>query len=525
MIAVKAHPHRRSPGLVLKAGAAIFAAFVGLLLVVAAIRSTAAQASREADPGRLYATRFSAGVSGLSANYANCRFGVGGNVNGYDVAALNVGWHMDWSAQISPTHPNGADYLQMVRLKPELAGYSFTPPTGTLQIIAAANPGAIWLIGNEPDSPWQDKLWPEEYARAYHHLHNLIKQTDPSARIGVGGIVQPTPLRFQYLDRFLAAYQQFYGQRPPADLWNIHSYILREIDASDPDAYPNGAQYAVWGAYIPPGITATRGVLYTYSDMFSTAIFQQRLLGFRTWLRDRGYRDTPLYITEYGELFPYPPYVSAHYYDEYGVPVAEGRVAAFMTSTFDILLDLTDPATGYPADANRLVQRWLWYSVSDTGFGGPLFDPNTQRRPLGDAFSSYTHAISPSVDLLAVRVVADPPVMADTGRLQRTTLKATVSNIGNISITAPITVAFYSGRPPTGTLIRSMRVITSGLAGCAEVAEVRATWSNLGAGAHPMYIEVDPGRTISETSRANNQAVGMFLVARYQFSLPLVRKN
>ncbi len=103
-----------------------------------------------------------------------------------------------------------------------------------------ANPGATWLIGNEPDSPVQDNLLPELYARAYHHLYTLIKSYDATARIGAGGIVQPTPLRFQYLDRVLAAYRAYYHQTLPADLWNIHSYILREITADDPLAISDG---------------------------------------------------------------------------------------------------------------------------------------------------------------------------------------------------------------------------------------------------------------------------------------------
>ncbi len=509
-----------------RASVVVLIVLVCLLLIGGTIYSTAAQGSKEPKPIRPHAETLAADVGEQMTNYPNCRFGVGGNVNGYDVTALNVGWYLDWSTQLSPMHPNGAAYLQVVRLQPDLyGGYTFTPTTATLQLIMDRNPGTTWLIGNEPDSPFQDRLVPEHYARAYHHLYYLIKQQNLSARVGVGGIVQPTPLRLQYLDRIRDQYEQLYDERLPTDFWNVHSFILREIDASDPEALPNGP-YAVWGAYIPPGITATRGLLYTYADMFSAAVFRQRLLDFRVWMRDRGERDKPLYITEYGELFPYPPYIEPPpYQDENGEYITEARAAAFMTGTFDVLLNLADAAVGYPADENRLVQRWLWYSVSDTNFGGPLFDPDTHaRRPLGDVFYSYTHAISPSVDLLAVRVVADPPVISDTGQPQTTTLKATLSNIGNISIAQPISVAFYSGHPPTGTLIGA-QAITSVLDGCAQTAETNVTWSNLGAGAHAMYVVVDPNDEIAETNSLNNQLVGMFLVARQRAYLPVVSNN
>jgi hypothetical protein len=461
-----------------------------------------------------------------TASYPNCRFGVGGSVSGFDVAALNVGWHLSFGTQSSPPHPAGAEYVQVIRLGQIPGGFTFSPVTDTLYSIMDQNPGAMWLIGNEPDSPYQDDLTPEVYARAYHHLFYLIKQHDPSAQVGMAGIVQPTPLRFQYLDRVWSAYQQYYSERLPTDLWNTHSYILREIDPTDPEAYPNGP-YSVWGAFIPPGMAATRGILYSMVDMFSLDIFRQRLLDLRQWLANHGERNKPLYITEYGELWPYPPYTpeSAFYFDENGDPITEERVARFMTGTFDILMTLTDPNLGYPADANRLVQRWLWYSVADAWFGGPLFDPATQqRRPLGDAFYTFTHSISPSVDLLALSVTADTALVDVITQVQTVTLKAALSNSGNISVTPPVTVAFYAGFPPTGTLIAAATVGGLGLNGCGATTSVSVQWPDRAVGAHPMYMQIDPDGSIAEASRANNIVMGSVrvLFAPYDVYLQLV---
>jgi hypothetical protein len=511
----------------------VIVAALGLVLLIGTlIQSASAQTGLPkflSAPFRHEALRETSGISTaiVVANYPNCRFSVGGTISGYAVSTLNIGWYMDWSTNVNPVRPNGAEYIQLVDLKPGPGvGYIYTPPISTIYSIVDQNPGAVWLIGNEPDSPLstQDHLLPETYARAYHDLYTLIKQRDPSARIGAGSIVQPTPLRLQYLDRVLSTYQQLYGESLPADLWSVHSYILREIDPSDPEAMPNGL-YEVWGAYIPPGITATRGELYTYSQMFDVAIFRQRLIDFRAWLRDRGYRDVPLYITEYGTLFPYPPYINDDpYVDELGVPMDEARTAAFMTSTFNVLLNLSDAAIGYPADANRLVQRWLWYSVSDPTYGGLLFDPNSHaRRPLGDAYANYTQAITPSVDLLAVRVVAEPAAIWYEGVPVTATLKAQISNVGNISITQPITIGFYAGQPPSGTLLES-KVITSSLAGCAATREVSVTWPNLSAGTHPVYVQIDPDNAIGEANESNNIVGGFTLVATHQVYLPLISR-
>jgi hypothetical protein len=62
-----------------------------------------------------------------------------------------------------------------------------------------------------------------------------------------------------------------------------------------------------------------------------------------------------------------------------------------MYATFDFFITSKDPDLGYPADDNRLVQRWLWYSLSDTVYPtGNLFDAATgQITPLGLAYGSY----------------------------------------------------------------------------------------------------------------------------------------
>ena len=509
--------------LCLRISASALLALIGLALVSTVM-------TPRVEGRRLHEPLSDSPVSLSGAAYPNCRFGVGGSTQAYSVTALNIGWSMDWLTQLNPPQPNGAEYFQVVRIKPAAGGsYVFTPPTATLQAIIDQNPGATWLIGNEPDSPAQDKLRPELYAQAYHQLYYLIKQRDASAQVAAGNIVQPTPLRMLYLDRVLSYYQRAYGERLPADMWSVHSYILRELDPADPEAVPNGP-LEVWGAYIPPGITATRGMLYTYSQMFDPAIFRQRLLDFRAWMRDRGYGDKPLYITEFGTLFPYIPYNADeagpfNFVDEYGVEMDEARSATFMTKTFNVLRQLTDATVGFAPDADRVVQRWLWYSVSDVSFGGPLFDPTTYvRRPLGDVFANYTSAIARETDLVAVSVKAESQSPVISGERHTVTLKAIIANSGNVSVTPPITVAFYAGHPLTGTLIDS-RVMTFPLNGCGTTAEVSATWTNLVTGVYPIYVTVKGAGFISETTLANNVVTGQVVLVPPQLYLPVILKT
>ncbi len=282
------------------------------------------------------------------------RWGVGvalGPISRYDVEPLQLGWYLDWGARPDSARPGGAEYAQMVRLK----GGVLRPDAGALAEIARANPGSLWLIGNEPDVRWQDNVEPAAHARLYHQAYSAIKAADPAAQVAIGGVTQPTPLRLRYLERVLAAYEEQFGAQIPVDVWHVHAFILREERGS-------------WGVDIPPGLTEDEGMLYEVDDGDDMEIFRRQIVDFRRWMAERGFRDRPLIVTEYGILMP----------EEYGFPPE--RVVGFLADTFDFFLTARDPALGCPADDDRLVQRWCWFSL-DAPDGeyptGRLFDPQT----------------------------------------------------------------------------------------------------------------------------------------------------
>jgi hypothetical protein len=96
-------------------------------------------------------------------------------------------------------------------------------------------------------------------------------------------------------------------------------------------------------------------------------------------MAERGLRDKPLIVTEFSVLMP----------PEYGFPFE--RVRDFMLASIEFLMTATDDQVGHPADGNRLVQRWSWYSIADDVYTtGNLFDPGTgEITPLGNAFAEY----------------------------------------------------------------------------------------------------------------------------------------
>ena len=338
---------------------------------------------------------------------------VGGEVRNalitdYDVGGLHIGWYSDWWSSPHPLRPGGIRYAQLIQVR--ASAY----PTNTkalTETIDADTRGSLWIVGNEPECPvGQGSRSAGEYASIYHDVCTLIKQLDPTAWVAIGGVVEPTPLRLQWLDAVLAEYQRLYGEPMPVDVWNIHVQVLQELPGS-------------WGAGIPVGLAAQSGVTYTLRDNANSVLFCELVLGFRQWMKERGFQDRPLIISEYGVLMP------STYLVESGSE-AEGnrKLIGFMQDTFSFLVNARDPGLGYAADEGRLVQQWLWYSLNDQpydlntgrGFNGSLFsyrDP-TSITPFGVALRSY------------MRLLLGPKVLLPVIRAARTVQQAAPTRSG-----------------------------------------------------------------------------------------------
>ncbi len=338
----------------------------------------------------------------------------GDPLTNYDVAQLDAGWYSDWGTSLNPAHPGSLTYVQLVRFKAnsgarcsnlhtDPAQVTVSPSKAVIAQIAAEHPGSLWMMSNEPDSCYQgNPVLPNVYAHVYHEFYYYIKGLDPTALIANGGIVQPTPCRMAYLDIVWDTYQQAYGETMPVDVWNIHAFILREVHDS-------------WGASTPPGVPTSCGIDYPLRDGDDIDVLRDNLIAFRQWMKDKGEQDKPLIISEYGVLWPeYYPNTQTPFPDEDGLTFSPARVSHFMTQTFDLFLDETFPAVGYPQDDYRLVQAWAWYSLSeDQQYNGYLFcnqglwPPTCQQAgsgqisPMGQTFADYVAALAdtPYADL------------------------------------------------------------------------------------------------------------------------------
>jgi hypothetical protein len=350
-----------------------------------------------------------------------------GSINQYPpIGQLRAGWYVNFRVQATPARPQMMEYVQTVRIHQltqcledsgdylrdrtacpyvqKNGNYTYTlesPDTrADIVSIAQANPGTLWLIGNEMDrydcggvNPYnpemvgdpktchQDEMLPELYAQAYHEFYYLIKGADPTAQVAIGGIIQATPSRLEYLTKAWNEYYVRYGTNMPVDVWNVHNFIFKE-------------RCDDFGADIPPGCTnavCTKneageicyGTIYSDNKHNSLQVFDQQIRAFRQWMKARGQQNKPLIVSEYGIV----------YYHVQGME-DPNVVESFMLATFDYFMNTKDCSLGYPADECRLVQRWAWYSLDDNdpdiNAYSYLINPDTlQMTSLGEAFANY----------------------------------------------------------------------------------------------------------------------------------------
>lgn len=467
-------------------------------------------------------------AEGLAQNAPLCRFGVNsahsGNekISDFDIASLRIGWYIDYTATANPIRPNGINYSPMIRLMQinplstmGVLTYTYSPSGQALLDAISSNPGADWMIGNEPDRRYfQDDMLPSLYATAFHELSLLIKSKDPTAKLFAGSIVQATPVRLKYLDLVLRSYWQQYGTTMPVDGWSIHNFILNEVSCA---YYPN--TQICWGAEIPPGVDDAKGLEITVNDNDRFDLFVEQIVRFRQWMASRGYRNTPLYLSEYGILMP----------QEYGFP--NSRVNQFMTKTFDFLLSTKNAATGYLPDGNRLVQRLSWYSTNDNkNFNGWLFEKGTQDSSyhlsaMGQNYVNYTQQITTTEDIIPLAISISPSApLSGTGPVTFT-IAAKIANSGNNLAATTINVRFFDADPAKGGHQIGADQSVS-LSGCGETTTASVIWKNVAEKSYTVFVQIDPENLIAEGNQGeqNNLIQQTIFFATDSVYLPIISR-
>jgi hypothetical protein len=520
-------------------------------------RPQAASSTQSANPARLAAPPAIPG-----ATFPNCRYGAaltsGQSLSVNDqmtwLSPLGVGWYNDFLFDAAPPG-TPAEHATVIYTKQNKSGCTYLPGYYTYPALTewdlgsqiTARPGALWLVGNEPDrgpnpeacSSDLDDIHPSVYAQAYHDVYRFIKQHDPTARVANAGLVQFSPGRRQYLDLVWQAYRQLYGADMPVDAWNMHLYVLPEADyatgqangiagialGTDPALAmrDSGAQQALCATN--RDLTTNR--YYCWADHDNINIFRQQVHDMRAWMQQHGQQNKPLIISEYSLLLPYYYPGSADIFtDEFGNSFTPARVTTYLQQTAAYLATQTDTRLGYPADGYHLAQQWLWFSVYYSGAGSVsnlVSDNRTAVSPVGTALQGQTQASGATVNLFPTQTYGAAGMPPPPGQVVTATLLAEMRNNGNTAIATPFTVTFYADSA-LQQLIAST-VVTQGLRGCVmQPVSVVVSWAGLAAGTHAYWVRVDASGVIMETNESDNVLRGTVFVGSYGVALPLVFK-
>ena len=474
----------------------------------------------------------------------SCRYGVASfrSLDNPFIEELNAGWGVDFFVNFNRPWPAGVEYVPIIRMKQakdpvtqqRLPTYDIlTAPLnddpGGLGQLLAANPGRLWLVGNEVDRVfWQDDIMPDIYAIAYHDIYHFIKDRDPTAQVAISGLVEVTPGRLQYLDIVWDSYLEMYGTPMPVDVWNMHVYILPEIKADGSNssaavALGTDPALAILESGNNSALCASANV-YCYAEHDDTVIFLEQIRAMRQWMKDHGLQNAPLILSEFSLLYPYDGQTPCFLMDEFGGCFTPSRVSDYMVNTFAILEGETDPNLGYVHDDYRLVQQWLWFAMNDLSEGTPNalvdIDPAT-KDPVQLSLIGETYRDGAMDTELEVNLI---PALVSHTAVNNTTsaeISTEIRNNGGVPTDSSFTVSFYSDVALTN-LIDEV-VVPAGLGGCARVGQtVSVTWDGLVPDqVNTFWVKVDSNDDISEFDDEDNIASGFVIVDPDQVFLPL----
>jgi hypothetical protein len=453
----------------------------------------------------------------------NCRYGIYAlytNQTAPWLPTFGAGWYVNPGINPASTPPaNHARFVHTLRMK----NGEFEPPLSSIDSILAQNPGETWLVGNEieVDNPSTgDGTYPWDYARVYHQAYHYIKERDPSAQVGIGGMSMATPGRLQYLDFAWDTYLQTYGVPMPVDVWNIHLYILNEskhfgnLQGDGKVALGTDPAIAKKAPNGPASVECPKEEVYCRAEHDSIEIFAAQLRDLRAWMKNHGQQNKPLIITEFSQLF------QPGNTDEFGEGWPPSRVIDYMQATLEFLENEKDPAIGYPADEYRLVQQWMWYStVTEPGWSGHASDllkqdyanyPPGAPGALTAVGEAYHNAIAARAVSVNLKAGAAATVTTNESSAQ---LSVGLRNTGNTVVTQPVQVTFYADAALTNAI--GTTVIDPVIHGCTwnqDSHTAAITWNNLAPGVYRYWAKVDSNNGIAEADESDNVASGMVYV-------------
>jgi hypothetical protein len=275
--------------------------------------------------------------------------------------------------------------------------------------------------------------------------------------------------------------------------------------------------------------------VYCFAEHDDMSIFSEQVFSMRNWMKEHGQQNKPLILSEFSILYPYEvdPGGTCFLQDEYGNCFTDERVVNLLNNSSNYMENTTDPGLGYPQDDNRLVQQWMWFSVSHgTGLGSVsnlIGGSPLELTIVGQAFKSAAEDEGAAINLFSDRA-AHPILFTDTPTdTVDTSISVSIRNNGNHTPLSPFTVNFYEDAALSqligSAIVPPPGISWPGLTGCARRDVVVDTfWEGLSTGAHQYWVEIDSGGEIAESDEGDNIVSGYVMVNPRQFYNPVIFK-
>jgi hypothetical protein len=326
-----------------------------------------------------------------------------------------------------------------------------------------------------------------------------------------------------------------FGTAIPVDVWNLHLYVLPEVD---PAGQPNGIANVALGTNPALGRRESGGnaalcplaEVYCIAEHDDLDVFMEQIITMRSWMKEHGQQYKPLILSEFSILYPYVvSNGNCWVQDENGSCFTQQRVTDFLAGTFNYLYNAADPELGYPEDGYRLVQQSLWFSVNNdngVGYVSNLVNDNALSQP-GQAFASYVNSLPVQINLFQDGV-NNPVVDTGGGSTATANLSVNVRNNGHITPPNNFFVTFYKNaemsQPIATAPIFGPGPENGGMTGCARMMRTASVnWSNLSPGVHRFWVKIDSTNSVLESNESDNFGTGIVIVNGNQVFLPAAR--
>ncbi|NJN54005.1 MAG: hypothetical protein HC804_04140 [Anaerolineae bacterium] len=355
------------------------------------------------------------------------------------------------------------------------------------------------------------------------------------------GLVEVTPNRLEYLDKVWASYLEQFNTPMPVDVWTFHIYVLPEarLDgqgnilgsnasiAVGTECYNNRTATACTNIKWQSGGSSTlcsQNSVYCYAEHDDIGIFVEQIIAMRQWMKAHGHQHKPLLLSEFSLLYPYVVEGNSCFLmDEYQGCFTPTRVNTFMQQVFNYLETAVDPNLGYALDNNRLVQQWLWYSITiesdeEAGSASRLVSLNGNGDPVAFTPMGLMYQSQVASRPLQVNLLPNHASTIAVSGITSATISVDVINNGNKQATSDYTVTFFRDAA-LKDVIDSVS-IPGTLNGCTlEEEVVSVIWKGLVPGVNRFWVRV---LSSEDNNPADNVTTGFVIVDPEQTFLPVI---